>query len=107
VTFEGEFEESDPMNALEVFVTRRTGDGPQRGLKHAVDRRTALRIMTRWGAEYVLREDRIGSLEAGKFADLVVLDRNPLDPAVRDDQLGDIKVLMTMVGGNVVYDSGK
>jgi predicted amidohydrolase YtcJ len=107
VTFEGEFEESDPMEALEVFVTRKSGTGPQRGLKHAVDRKTALRIMTRWGAEYVLREDRIGSLEPGKLADLVVLDRNPLDPSIPDDQLGDIDVMMTIVGGNVVYDSGK
>jgi predicted amidohydrolase YtcJ len=107
ISFEGEFEESDPMKALQVFVTRRIGDGPQRGMKHIVDRKTALRIMTRWGAEYVLREDRIGSLEAGKLADLVVLDRNPLDPAVPDDQLGEIKVLLTMVGGDVVYDAGK
>jgi len=42
-----------------------------------------------------------GSLEVGKFADLIVLDRNPL--AVPAEDIATIKVLETVVGGNVVY----
>jgi len=106
VTYEGEFDGADPMKGLEVLTTRKDQTGTVRGLKHAVDRQTALRIMTRWGAEYVLREDRIGSIEAGKFADLIVLDQNPLSPAVKDEDLSELKVLLTMVGGKVIYDSG-
>jgi len=46
-----------------------------------------------------------GSLEVGKLADLIVLDRNFLDiPAA---QIADIKVLQTVVGGQVVYQSDK
>ncbi len=98
------YEADEIGEGLEVLVTRRTVSGVVRGSQNAVDRQTALRIMTRWGAEYVLREDQIGSIEPGKFADLVMLDRNPLDPALADDRLSELQVLLTMVGGEVVYD---
>ncbi|MBI4455709.1 MAG: amidohydrolase family protein [Acidobacteria bacterium] len=103
VSYEAEFTGANPMVGLQMLVTRTDAAGVPRGPSQAVDRRTALRIMTRWGAEYVLREDRIGSLEKGKYADLLVLDRNPLDPALPADELTGIKILMTMVGGKVVY----
>ncbi len=98
------YEADEIGEGLEVLVTRRVVSGVVRGLRNAVDRQTALRIMTRWGAEYVLREDQLGSIEPGKFADLVVLDRNPLDPALPDDQLSELQVLLTLVGGEVIYD---
>ena len=50
-------------------------------------------MMTRWGGYYLLREDQLGSLEPGKMADLVVLDKNPLDSSVPDEGLSDIQVL--------------
>jgi hypothetical protein len=62
-------------------------------------------MMTRWAAEYVLREDELGSLEPGKLADLVILDKNPLDPAVPDDALAQIQVLAAIVGGELEYGS--
>jgi predicted amidohydrolase YtcJ len=43
----------------------------------------------------------IGSLKAGKYADLVVLSANPLSTPVQ--QLPDLQVVMTVVGGNVEY----
>ncbi len=94
----------NPMFALQVYVTRKVGSGQVVGARQAVDRKTVLRMMTRWGAEYVFREEELGSIEPGKWADLVVLERNPLDPNVPDERLGEIKILMTLVGGDVVYD---
>ena len=44
-----------------------------------------------------------GSIEVGKLADLIVLDRNPLRVAHHD--IANVKVLQTLVGGAVVYDS--
>jgi len=52
-----------------------------------------------------LREDVLGSLEPGKYADLVVLDKNPLDRSVRDSDLSEIKVLATIIEGKVAYGS--
>jgi len=97
--------ERHPMFNLEVLVTRKTHDGRVFGARESIDRSTALLMMTRWGAEYVLREKELGSLEVGKLADLAVLDRNPLDRKVSDEALSDIKVLATILGGKVVYGS--
>ncbi len=92
---------------MQMFVTRRSGEGNVWGLRHALDRKTALRMMTRWGAEYVMMEDKIGSLEPGKFADLIVLNRNPLDPSLPDDQLSEVRVLLTMMGGEIMYNTAE
>ena len=46
-----------------------------------------------------------GSLESGKFADLIVLDRNPLTIPAED--IANTKVLETVAGGKVVYQRGK
>ncbi len=91
-------ERARPMFGFEFLVTRRNHRGIVYGPHEAIDRRTALLMMTRWGGEYILREKELGSIEAGKIADLVVLDQDPLDAALADDQLSEIKVLMTLVG---------
>ena len=105
VAYEGESSNENPFDSMKIFVTRETRRGDKLGEQEAVDRKTALRIMTLNGAKYVLREDKLGSIETGKWADLIVIDRNPLDPQqVPDDQIGDIQVLKTVVGGEVIYD---
>ncbi|HLZ99946.1 MAG TPA: amidohydrolase family protein, partial [Steroidobacteraceae bacterium] len=54
-------------------------------------------------AAYELHDDKsIGSLEVGKLADLIVIDRNPL--SVPADQIESTRVLLTVVGGRKVYD---
>lgn len=103
VSYEGESRGENPFYAFRTFVTRMTDRGYSLGQREAVDRKTALRIMTINGAKYVLKEDQLGSIEAGKLADLVILDRNPLDPGVSDQELSEIQVLMTLVGGKAVY----
>ena len=104
------FEGGDAIKSFATFVTRKTESlgNPAyiRGSQEAVDRLTALRIMTLNGAKYVLKEDVLGSIEPGKWADLVVLDKNPLDPAVSDDELENIQVLTTIMEGEVIYDGG-
>jgi hypothetical protein len=53
-------------------------------------------------AAYELHEDDVtGSLQVGKFADLIVLDRNPLKVPAED--IAKTQVLETVVGGQVVY----
>ncbi|MCH8319350.1 MAG: amidohydrolase family protein [Acidobacteria bacterium] len=102
------FEGGNSIESFATFVTRRTQSQGNpayvRGAREAVSRLTALRIMTLNGAKYVLKEDVLGSIEPGKWADLVVLDRNPLDPALSDDDLYNIQVLQTIVEGELIWD---
>jgi len=61
----------------------------------------ALKMFTINGAYASFEEDVKGSIEPGKYADMVVLDQDPLNIEV--DQLKEMRVLFTILGGNVVY----
>lgn len=61
----------------------------------------ALSIMTIQSSFALFREDEIGSLRPGKYADLIILTENPLK--IEPDQLLNIKVITTMVGGRFEY----
>ena len=52
----------------------------------------------------MFQEDNLGAIQPGKLADLVVLDRDYL--TIPADQIKDIKPVMTIVGGRMVYDAG-
>ena len=71
------------------------------GTAEAVDIHTALRSYTAWGARQMFLEKKIGTLEAGKKADIAVWDRDLY--SVPTDQLKDLKCLMTLLEGEVVY----
>ena len=64
-------------------------------------REEALRLFTRGNSWFLRMEDRIGSIESGKLADLVVLDRDYF--TVPEAQIKQIRSAMTMVGGRVVH----
>jgi predicted amidohydrolase YtcJ len=68
-----------------------------------ISREDALIAHTRRNAYFLFQEDNLGSIQPGKLADLVVLDRDYLTVPV--DQIKDIKSVMTMVGGRIVYDA--
>ena len=69
---------------------------------HTISREDALIAYTRRNAYFVFQEENLGSIQPGKFADLLVLDRDYL--TVPADQIKDIKPVMTVVGGRIVYD---
>jgi predicted amidohydrolase YtcJ len=104
----------DPLDewfALKVGVTRT--NAPQPDHKYAgplsedkgLSRHEVLRAIT-MNSSYELHQDQsTGSLEAGKLADMIVLDRNFFD--IPAEQIADIKVLQTVVGGRVVFQSDK
>ncbi len=90
-----------PMTALYFAVTGRMAGGLT-VMRQPIDREDALIAYTRKNAYFVFQEDNLGSIQAGKLADLVVLDRDYL--TVPADQIKDIKPVMTVVGGRVVYE---
>ncbi len=61
----------------------------------------ALKAITLWSAYQHFEEDRKGSIEVGKLADLVVLSENPL--TVDPSQIGEIRVLETIKEGKTVF----
>ncbi|MCC7177086.1 MAG: amidohydrolase [Acidobacteria bacterium] len=71
------------------------------GTDESIDIRTALRSYTRWAAHTMFLEDRVGSIEVGKEADLAVWDRNPY--VVPSAELKDLACQMTFVRGRMVY----
>ena len=73
------------------------------GTDESVDIHTALRSYTAWGARQVFLDDRIGSLEIGKDADIAVWDRDMYSIPAHD--LRDLKCTMTLLHGQVVFDS--
>lgn len=85
---------------LDVFVNREV-EGKVYNGKERIDRVLALKMSTIWAAEYLLRQDKIGSLERGKFADLLVLDSDYF--TVPAQQIRKIKPLFTVVGGKIVH----
>jgi len=99
----------DEWFALKVGVTRTNApDAPSEfhgrlGEDPGLSRETVLRAAT-IDAAYELHEDQVtGSLEVGKFADLIVLDRDPL--RIPAGEIANVKVLETMVGGTTVYQA--
>ena len=71
--------------------------------KQPISREDALVAHTRKNAYFFFRENDLGSIQPGRLADLAVIDRDYL--TIPADQIKDIKVMMTMVGGRVVYDA--
>jgi predicted amidohydrolase YtcJ len=71
------------------------------GMDEAVDVRTALRSYTIWAAHTIFLDDRVGSIEVGKDADLAVWDRDPY--TVPTAALKDMKAELTLVRGKVVH----
>jgi len=89
---------------LWASIARQTSAGREPfGLAESVDRQTALRSYTAWGARQMFLEDKIGTLEAGKRADIAVWDRNFYTTPTA--QIKDMKCLMTVLDGEVVYRS--
>jgi predicted amidohydrolase YtcJ len=93
-----------PFTTLWWAVTGRVVGGKQM-LGQTISREQALVAHTRSNAYLLFRERDLGSIEAGKLADLLVLDRDYLK--VPADEIKDIRPLLTLVGGRVVYDSGE
>ncbi len=90
-----------PLQAFSYFVTRTTMHGSVLDAEQKVTRQEALRMAT-WNNAYLTFEEGIkGSIEPGKLADFVVLSDDIM--TVPDERLEDITVLLTVVGGEVVY----
>jgi hypothetical protein len=97
--------DANPLRMLQVLVTRqdpyvKNSDEP---LGDPISLPDAIRAMTLGGAYSMRKENELGSIEKGKAADMVVLNRNLLE--IDPGSIIDTKVVYTIFGGRVVYDA--
>jgi predicted amidohydrolase YtcJ len=91
-----------PFVQIYAAVTRKTSSGNLVGPEEAISVMDAIRIFT-WNGAYLSKdEDKLGSIEPGKLADLIVLDKDIL--TVDSDDIKEIQVLTTIVDGKIVYN---
>jgi predicted amidohydrolase YtcJ len=93
----------NPWTAMWSMVNRRSGTGTDLGASQAVSPLEALKAYTRLGAWSGFEEGDKGSLEVGKLADFVVLDRDLF--AIDPQKIRDIRPVMTFVGGKLHYQA--
>lgn len=107
VLFANEFDEHFSQTSftlfdlMEVGVTRTAINGRTYSPGQAVSREIMLKSATAWSADYVLREEELGSLEEGKWADFMVLSRDYL--TVPEKEIHTLESLLTAVGGEIVH----
>ena len=96
----------EPFHGLYAAVARQDRDGLPEGGWHAdqaMSRAQALHSYTLGAAYAAHQEERLGSLERGKWADFIVIDRDYFEIPV--DEIDDIRVLQTWVGGKLEYNA--
>jgi predicted amidohydrolase YtcJ len=90
-----------PLDTIASAVTRRTRTGDTLGPDQVLTVEEAVRAHTIDAARSLHLEDRIGSLEPGKLADLSVIDGNLLDTPA--DRIGDLGIWLTVLDGRIAY----
>ncbi|WP_410984543.1 amidohydrolase [Bacillus cereus] len=95
----------NPLPEIYRAVTRLDDEGIEWNLQERVSLAEALRAYTYAPAYASFREDELGTLEVGKLADIVVLDRNLFDVPVTE--IKEASAIFTMVDGNIVYHNEK
>jgi predicted amidohydrolase YtcJ len=96
-----------PMNpwlGLYYVVTGRNARGELINAGQTLDRAEALALYTAANGWFLGEEDRLGTLEPGKYADLVVLSGDYFDlDAVSDEAIKQLHSVLTLVGGEIVH----
>jgi hypothetical protein len=87
-----------------LLLDSKNAGGVRRGPEQTPTREDALRAYTSGSAWFSFDENKRGSLEPGKLADLAVLSKDYMTLPL--DQISSIESLLTMVGGKIVYAAG-
>ncbi len=95
---------ANPLLAIEVAVTRLDPDGYRTDPllpNESIDLATAIKAATLGSAFGNFLDQKTGSIEVGKLADLIVIDKNLFE--IPPSEISEAKVMLTMFGGEIVY----
>ena len=94
-----------PLSSLQQAIFRSDGEVVLNEGER-IDIHSAIAAFTINGAKLMKHEDKLGSIEAGKTADLIVLSQNIVELAEKGEpqKIGETKVTMTVFDGNIVYE---
>ena len=95
----------NPWLMLYYMVTGRNSSGELINAGQTLTRQEAMRLYTVENGWFSKEEDKLGSIEVGKLADLVVLNRDYF--SVPDEGLKQLRSVLTVVGGRIVHDTGQ
>jgi predicted amidohydrolase YtcJ len=96
----------NPWNVIAYMVTGKASDGSLINAGQQLTRMEALRLYTAENGWFLKEEATLGTIEAGKLADLVVLSDDYFDPKrVPDDAIKTLKSVLTIVDGKVVHNT--
>jgi hypothetical protein len=115
VVGEAEIYEPNPetyFDIFDIYVNREIAEdgwppdepgekGVVYGADEGIDRVTTLKLFTQKSSEFLLADTKVGTLEVGKFADFVVIDKDYLSGL--DSEIKDNKIIMTVLGGDTKY----
>jgi len=103
VHFEGGSGSNHPMKMMKYAVTRKDDNGKVIAPAQAIDRATALKMITVNAAVFIEEQANLGTLEPGKWADMVVLSGDYM--GVPEDELDKLDIDLTYVAGKLVFDA--
>jgi hypothetical protein len=94
----------NPFIAIETAIRREDPDGRLKGILNPDERMGLTEMLKAYtiNAAYIMHQDHItGSLEVGKFADLIILDKNLYD--ITPNEISEVRVLETIIEGTTVF----
>jgi hypothetical protein len=100
---EGTDPKNKPLSIVKDAVTRIDRKGRVVAPQEALTREQAILAITRWGARFISADNIFGSIEAGKWADLVVFDGDVMKAPI--EQIDNIRPVLTLVGGEVAFEA--
>jgi len=96
----------NPWLMIYYMVTGKNSSGEMINAGQTLTRQEALRLYTAENGWFSKEEDKFGSIEVGKYADVVVLSDDFLNPGrVSDEGIKRLKSVLTIVNGKIVYDA--
>ena len=87
------------FHAAKMFITRVNERGQEVNPDEAIDRNTLMKMMTSWASRFMMKEDVLGTLEEGKYADFLVLNDDYFTVSV--DEMSNLHPLLTVVNGEI------